>query len=626
MAESDGWDAEKMLDLYLHDYLLKKNMHATATLFRKEAGLSNPPPVVIESPEGFLQEWWSIFYDQYSSKQKKYQEYYEAQASVQAEKLMEDQLQNYGPILPRSMINQPGQIPISRDLDSSLRLLETNQLLIPKSIAASSSLMQKETNLPSNQVKREHSQGISLGRTIPMNPSIIYGAQKGTLPVTTPHSAGLNESFDSAQFNGWPLDLVPNYELQFQLSNFQPEISAQGLSHMTRNLMPSFPGSSSEFNYRDPILPKNEISGNKKQMMIQTKQTEEHKNRQSMLQSQQSGRKKKKISNSNSNSNLRVPDKKLDCTKAENKPVDDTVESFLSHADDNVDNSSIPFRNLRRRSNSTNKNEHKGFTFGEAGCLHPSKSKVLCCHFSSNGKFLASAGHEKKVVLIWNMETLDFVRSSECHSLLITDPSKSLFKLVGHAEQVLSLDFHPRQVNLLCSCDGNNEMRLWNINLRSCLRVSKGATKQVRFQPQQGKLIATASANVVSVVDVETDKPQFSLKGHNEEVLSICWDPSGKYIGSISEDSARLWSVSTGECLRELRATGNKFQSCTFHPGYSQLLVLGGYQSLELWNPSESNKTWTVEAHKGLISSLSNSLETEMVASTSHDQCVKIWK
>ncbi|KAK6283506.1 hypothetical protein POUND7_002458 [Theobroma cacao] len=93
-------------------------------------------------------------------------------------------------------------------------------------------------------------------------------------------------------------------------------------------------------------------------------------------------------------------------------------------------------------------------------------------------------------------------------------------------------------------------------------------------------------------------KPAFTylyFLGHNKEVLSICWDPSGNYIASISEDSARLWSMIDGECIHELCSTGNKFQSCTFHPVYSLLLVIGGYQ-------------------------------TEMVASASHDQCVKLWK
>jgi WD40 repeat protein len=39
-----------------------------------------------------------------------------------------------------------------------------------------------------------------------------------------------------------------------------------------------------------------------------------------------------------------------------------------------------------------------GFSFNEVGCLRASTSKVVCCHFSSDGKLLASAGHDKKVM------------------------------------------------------------------------------------------------------------------------------------------------------------------------------------------------------------------------------------
>lgn len=40
----------------------------------------------------------------------------------------------------------------------------------------------------------------------------------------------------------------------------------------------------------------------------------------------------------------------------------------------------------------------------------------------------------------------------------------------------------------------------------------QGATKQVRFQPRCGKLLATAARNSVSLIDVETDSLQFYLK------------------------------------------------------------------------------------------------------------------
>jgi WD40 repeat protein len=40
----------------------------------------------------------------------------------------------------------------------------------------------------------------------------------------------------------------------------------------------------------------------------------------------------------------------------------------------------------------------------------------------------------------------------------------SVRTFTGHLAPVMSLDFHPVKDDLICSCDGNNEMRFWSIN------------------------------------------------------------------------------------------------------------------------------------------------------------------
>lgn len=52
----------------------------------------------------------------------------------------------------------------------------------------------------------------------------------------------------------------------------------------------------------------------------------------------------------------------------------------------------------------------------EVGNNRTSNNKVVCCHFSSDGKLLASAGHEKKV----NVLTWDLSGSFSCRKMMVS--------------------------------------------------------------------------------------------------------------------------------------------------------------------------------------------------------------
>ncbi|KAL0924283.1 hypothetical protein M5K25_005099 [Dendrobium thyrsiflorum] len=326
----------------------------------------------------------------------------------------------------------------------------------------------------------------------------------------------------------------------------------------------------------------------------------------------------------------------------EDGSLDDNVESFLSH--DDADPRDTVGRSM---------DVSKGFTFTEIGFARASTNKVICCHFSSDGKLLATGGHDKKTVL-WYTDSLKTKSSLEEHNLLVTDvrfspniprlatssfdktvrvwdadnPGYSLRTFTGHSASVMSLDFHPTKDDLICSCDGDGEIRYWSINNGSYTRVFKGGTTQMRFQPHLGRYLAAASENKVSIFDVETQACRHSLQGHTMHVDSVCWDPTGEYLASVSEDSVRVWSLGSGsevECAHELSCSGNKFHSCVFHPTFPRLLVIGCYQSLELWDMQESN-TMTLAAHEGLIAALAVSNVNGLVASASHDKFIKLWK
>ncbi|RCV24923.1 hypothetical protein SETIT_5G125300v2 [Setaria italica] len=317
---------------------------------------------------------------------------------------------------------------------------------------------------------------------------------------------------------------------------------------------------------------------------------------------------------------------------------DNNVEPILSHDDMDL-----------RSAGSHCINSAKGYILREMSSAQASTSSVLCCHFSSDGKLLATGGQDKKVFL-WNAETLKQKSILEEHSLLITDvrfsPSTphlatssfdktvrvwdadnqdySIRTFTGHSASVMSLDFHPNKDDLICSCDGDNEIRFWNIKHGNNVRIFKGGSTQLRFQPRYGGYLATASDNMVSILDVETQACVRRFESHTNHVDSLCWDPTGGYIVSVSEDMVKMWSLNEESCVNELNCSGRKFSSCAFHPTYPSLLVIGCYQSLELWDMAE-NRSMTIAAHDSLISAVASS-SSGLVASTGHDKYVKLWR
>ncbi|KVI03806.1 WD40 repeat-containing protein [Cynara cardunculus var. scolymus] len=279
--------------------------------------------------------------------------------------------------------------------------------------------------------------------------------------------------------------------------------------------------------------------------------------------------------------------------------LDDNVESFLQQ--DAGDYGTVKQTLTEHKTGSS-----KGFSFGEVGCIRTRNKAVL-----------------------WNMDTLQTESTPEEHQYVITDvrfrpnstqlatasfdksvriwdaanPSYCLHAHTAHTSHVMSLDFHPKKNDLFCFCDSSNEIRYWNLSPFQCTRLSKqGGSAQVRFQPVTGHLLAAASDKIVSIFDVETDRQTHSF-----------------------QESVKVWSLASGECIHELTSNGNQFHSCVFHPSYSTLLVIGGTRSLELWNMAE-NKRMTVPAHETIIAALAQSPVTGMVASASHDSSVKLWK
>lgn len=296
---------------------------------------------------------------------------------------------------------------------------------------------------------------------------------------------------------------------------------------------------------------------------------------------------------------------------------------------------------------------HPGIIIEEVLSLKASSKKIFCCDFSSDGALLASAGEENKV-FIWNLRNNLEQHSWDAHSSFITDisfrPNESMLATVssdrtvrlwdasqgdsyvqaqcfmGHSTQVTSVEFNPKNTSLLCSCDDGGKVLYWAIGQANPRRISKATGKaKVRFHPL-GKTLASAIRHTVNITDVETDERCKCLQGNrdNKPLNSICWNERVNCLACVSDNCAKVWSTDW-QPVRELNRN-DYFRSCSFHPRHPNTLVIGGYESIILWNFAENKVVESVQAHGCHVSDLDGCLATGLLASASHDGCVKVWR
>ncbi|KAI3790225.1 hypothetical protein L2E82_03110 [Cichorium intybus] len=585
--QSPTMDADTMLDVYILDYLVKKNYSNSTKAFEGEAKV--PANVrAIDAPRGFLFEWWTVFWDTFISRYKR----------------------NQGSMEPSNeVIRVPHQQQESQHQSQSFN---ANNVSIGKSpwIAEASALMKQPVpkqwygdntalimnHINSiNQLQNEH-QKHALVPTHDINSltsSMINPNAQG--PEGIP--SGVHAT--TMPLRGWPLTQQGLDQIQTRLQQ-QQDVIQPYRSQNEGQIQPS-------------------IDRKRKQPMISVSPNA------IVMYSSNS----REVSKPNSPQNEKI-----------------NVDDFIDYgAFDGNDNSLLPNSNKEPEVNTSD-----GFTFIEVGSVEA--TSINCCHISYDGKLVAVGGQDKKARL-WCTSTRENKATLDGHSQAITDirfsPSMlwlatssqdktiriwdlenlggSVRTFTGHTASVLSVDFHPKKEDLVCSCD-ESEIRFWTIKNDGCVKVTKGGANLVRFQSGVGKFLAAVVGKSVSLMDLENHQARkHVLKGHASNVQSICWDSSGELLVSISEDLVKVWKMDSGgkaNSIHELSVSGKRFRCGTFHPCYHSLLIIGCYQSMELWNMDE-NKLMT--PMKEPVSAVAVSTTCGLIASAGHnDNLIKIWK
>ena len=146
------------------------------------------------------------------------------------------------------------------------------------------------------------------------------------------------------------------------------------------------------------------------------------------------------------------------------------------------------------------------------------------------------------------------------------------------------------------------------------------------FSPD-GKMLASASANIVKLWSVDKRRGVNTLEVHRDDVNSVAFSPDGKLLASASDDkTVVLWSVKNGNELYTFRGHDRGVNSVAFSPNGRLIASASGDKTIKLWDVEIRSELYTFEGHNRSVNSVVFSPNGRLLASASQDDTVRLWK
>jgi WD40 repeat protein len=167
---------------------------------------------------------------------------------------------------------------------------------------------------------------------------------------------------------------------------------------------------------------------------------------------------------------------------------------------------------------------------------------------------------------------------------------------------------------------------LWDVGgTADPVRIPTGQLGVMVLAPD-GRTLATAAQEGVTLWDVATRTKRTALAEHAGNVTRVVFAPDGPTLASASLDSrVKLWDVTTREGRASLVGHAGYVYSVAFSPDGETLASGGSDKTVKLWDAAMGKERATLKGHTQGVRCVAFSPDSKTLASASEDKTVKLW-
>lgn len=209
------------------------------------------------------------------------------------------------------------------------------------------------------------------------------------------------------------------------------------------------------------------------------------------------------------------------------------------------------------------------------GTFKRNEAEVWSLAFAGRADRFAVSSHDWKVTL-WDTAT-------PSGPVQVLDAHDSAAQAVAYA----TTEHGPR----LASGGADKLVKLWNLDTLDRIRTYRGHNdfiSALAFAPD-GRLLASASLDGgIRIWSTRTGRLLRRLYGHRGRVGSLSFAPDGKTLASSGADGQlRIWDLARGRTLRTITGHAGAVNAVSFAPGGDRLASAGADGVIRLWaNPA----------------------------------------